>query len=393
MKPSMIILGIETSCDDTALALLEVQGETYRILSQEASSQTALHKKWGGVVPNLAQREHQRNLVPVLKKVLEEADLLNKKKSEKGTPDLHILLEREQELQKKLSHFLSQYEKPPIDLISVTSHPGLEPALWVGINFAKALSATWNIPLLGVDHLEGHLLVSLLEEEKSNNSFRLLHAPEMFPALALIVSGGHTALLLMEGLGVYRMIGETRDDAAGECFDKVARLLSLGYPGGPAIAKKAAEKQSGEYSIVLPRPMIHTKDYDFSFSGLKTAVLYDFQKRSSQVKKSASYVRAMAKEVEQAICDVLISKTLKAVQEYGVHTVLMGGGVVANEHLRTELKNLLHKDFPAVLFRAPNIPLCTDNGVMIAIAAFQNWEQGKRTTTIQASSHTTISEI
>ncbi len=354
MKP-FFVLG-KTSCDDTALALLTVQGSNFTILSSAISSQNAIHKKWGGVVPNLARREHEKNLPIVLKKVLAIA---------------------------RFPHKL-----PPIDLIGVASHPGLEIALWSGINFAKKLSQEWNVPLLGVDHLEGHLLVSLLE--KRGSSFRPLRSPGMFPAIALIVSGGHTALFLMEDIGRYKMIGETRDDAAGECFDKTARLLGLGYPGGPAI--EAATAQKPAVSVALPRPMMHTKDYDFSFSGLKTAVLYDYQKRSLKEKKSKAYVSAMASEIQQAICDVLVSKTLRAAKEYKARTVLLGGGVAANKRLRAMLKDRLQKESPNVSFRSPSIPLCTDNGVMIAMAAFQNWEQGKRSKDIQASSHTTISD-
>lgn len=355
MKP-FFVLGIETSCDDTALALLEARGDNFRILSSAISSQTAIHKKWGGVVPNLARREHEKNLPIVLKKVLAKA---------------------------KFSQKL-----PLIDLIGVTSHPGLEIALWSGINFAMKLSQEWNVPLLGVDHLEGHLLVSLLE--KKGSSFKLLRSPSMFPAIALIVSGGHTALFLMEGIGRYKMIGETRDDAAGECFDKTARLLGLGYPGGPAIEAAAAQKLT--VSVALPRPMMYTKDYDFSFSGLKTAVLYDYQKRSLKEKKSKAYISTMASEIQQAICDVLVAKTLRAVKEYKARTVLLGGGVAANKRLRVMFKDRLQEEFPKVSFRSPSIPLCTDNGVMIAMAAFQNWKQGKRTKDIQASSHTTIAE-
>jgi len=326
----MKILGIETSCDDTGIAVLEInEGENpqFSILSNIIASQIEVHRKYGGVYPMLAKREHQKNLPIVLKKALKEANI------------------------------------PKAEAIAVTYGPGLSPCLWTGLNFAKDLANEWNVPLIPVDHIEGHLLMGLLQEDGSIPR-------DLFPSIALIVSGGHTQLVLMEKFGQYQIIGETRDDAAGECFDKTARILGLPYPGGPEIAREAAKLRTANYELgtKLPRPMIYTKDYDFSFSGLKTAVLYDYQARSTKEKKSKAYVQAMAAEIQQAIIDVLIHKTLKAIHEYKVKSVILGGGVAANEELRKQLSSKL--DSLHVKLLAPPNKLATDNGAMIALAGY-----------------------
>ncbi len=306
----MNILAIETSCDDTCVAVIKASKKGFKVLSNIVSSQIEIHKKWGGVYPMLARREHQKNLAPVLAEALEKA------------------------------------KNPKIDLIAVTIGPGLEPCLWVGLNFAKALSYYWNLSLIPVNHIEAHILIN---------------QPKDFPALALIVSGGHTQLILVKNIGKYKLLGETRDDAAGECFDKIARILGLGYPGGPAIAKEA----KGKSSITLPRPMINQKNYDFSFSGLKTAVLYKFKKR---------YTRDLAVESQQAIIDVLIKKTLKAARDYRVKAIILGGGVSANKELRRQLKQKA-KGFKLLM---PDFKYCTDNAVMTAITAYFKKPQDSR---------------
>ena len=335
----MKILGIETSCDDTGIAIVEGQGKTwphFRILSNVVASQIEVHKKYGGVYPNLAKREHIVNLPIVLKQALARA----------GTVPAN----------------------PAIDAIAVTYGPGLSPCLWAGINFAKELAQKWHIPLIPTDHMEGHLLVGLFTGAKKQ---------AQFPAIVLLVSGGHTQLLLMKGIGKYELLGETRDDAAGEAFDKTARILGLPYPGGPAISDAAAAvlrdsvpKYLGTESlgIKLPRPMIHTKDFDFSFSGLKTAVLYDYQKRTKKVRMSKEYVRAMAKEIQQAIIDVLLKKTLKSAQQYNAKSVILGGGVSANEELRKQLTKELKKEKIALFL--PKKSLATDNGIMPAFVGY-----------------------
>jgi len=241
----MKILGIETSCDETAISILEYDAKKRRsrLLANFVYSQIAVHQPFGGVVPNLAKREHQKNLVPILEMALKKSGLLKKQtkiiKSEAQLEKIKDILIKEADLAQNLINFLKKYQKPKIDLIAVTKGPGLAPALWPGVNLARALSYFWNIPLIGINHLEGHILANWLpQKEEEWTKIRILN--NIFPAVALVISGGHTQLVLMKKLGQYRVIGETRDDAAGECFDKTARLLELGYPGGPAIAAEAA---------------------------------------------------------------------------------------------------------------------------------------------------------
>jgi len=355
----MKILAIETSCDDTGIAILEVKNGNFNVLSNMVSSQIKIHKKYGGVFPAMAKREHQKNIVSVLIKSLKKSSLLKSGSSKLNPDKLQSILEREPELYKKIVSFLKKYKNPDIDLIAVTNGPGLEPCLWVGINFAKALSYAWNIPVVPVNHIEGHILVNFLDHKKIN-----------FPAIALVVSGGHTQIILIKGVGKYKILGETRDDAAGECFDKCAKILGLPYPGGPEIAKLAAKAGLSRESRAfakLPRPMINTKDYDFSFSGLKTAVLYADQKVKNKNKK---YKTGMALEVQQAIIDVLVKKTLKAVRDYKAKTLILGGGVSANKELRRQFNYQLKTKNYKLNFLVPPANLSTDNGLMTAITAY-----------------------
>ncbi len=306
----MIILAIETSCDDTCVSVVK----DFNILSNVISSQIEIHKKYGGVYPALAKREHQKNLVPVLRKALKEAKILkeiqNKFKINSKLQTLEKILKREPGLHKKVKTFLIKYEKPKVDALAVTVGPGLEPCLWAGINFTKALNYYWNLPIIPINHIEAHIFVNWLKPINLNEKLksRIQNSKKIkFPAIALVVSGGHTQLILMKRLGKYKILGETRDDAAGECFDKTARILGLSYPGGPAIAEYARQwkskisKVSQFNRIKLPRPMIYSKDYDFSFSGLKTAVLYDYKKRGAKQRKSKNYIQAMSAEIQQAI--------------------------------------------------------------------------------------------
>ena len=344
----MIILAIETSCDDTGIALLKIKTKKakgkseLKILSNVVSSQVKLHAKYGGVWPFLAQREHKKNLPIVFKKARKEA------------------------------------KNPKVDLIAATSGPGLEPCLWSGVNFANHLAAELKLPIIPVNHVEAHILVNFL----NNFKFPILNLKFLFPAVCLVVSGGHTQLILMKDIGKYKILGETRDDAAGECFDKTARILGLGYPGGPAIAAAAAKKiahqkkQNQKIKIKLPRPMIHHKNYDFSFSGLKTAVFYDYKTREPEIRKSKDYIREMAKEIQQSIIDVLIAKTLKAAEDFKVKSIILGGGVAANEKLRREFKRLSLKE--KLTFLVPAKEFCTDNAVMIAVASYFSWLKGKK---------------
>ncbi len=358
MKQELIILAIETSCDDTCVSIIKASGEkkpVFKVLSNIVSSQIKIHRKYGGVYPMLAKREHQRNLLPVLIQALKESKLL------------------------KISNFqfpisnkfpMTKFPKPDIDLIAVTIGPGLEPCLWVGVNFAKDLSSQWNIPLVPVNHIEAHILV--------NFQFSIFNFQNIFPAIALVVSGGHTQLILMKNIGEYKILGETRDDAAGECFDKTAKILKLGYPGGPIISEEA-KKHNGPTTIKLPRPMIFTKDYDFSFSGLKTAVLYNFKNQPEKIQKNKQYIKEMSKEVQQAIIDVLIKKTIKAAKDFNAKTIILGGGVSANDELREQLKNKIKKDLPNTKYLVPDIKYSTDNAVMTGITGYFNWLRNKTT--------------
>lgn len=373
----MRILAIETSCDETSIALLGIRNSKLEILANVVSSQVKIHKKWGGVVPMLAKREHQKNLVPVLTEALKEAGMLKKSKNTVKDKNLKEILSREELLYKNLKKFLEQYQKPEIDLIAVTVGPALEPALWVGVNFARALSYFWQKPILPINHIEAHICANFIQNPISKIKF---------PAICLIVSGGHTGLILMKGVGGYKEIGETRDDTAGECFDKAARILGLGYPGGPAISAKAAMEskvKSEKLKVKLPRPMIHQKNYDFSFSGLKTAVLYAV-KSVKRKAKSEKYIRTMCRETQQAIIDVLIHKTLKAAKDFKVKTVILGGGVAANSELRKQLKERVQKETPDVKYLLPDTKYCTDNAAMIAVTAYfhqkeatTNWQKIK----------------
>ncbi|MBM3206580.1 MAG: tRNA (adenosine(37)-N6)-threonylcarbamoyltransferase complex transferase subunit TsaD [Candidatus Staskawiczbacteria bacterium] len=350
----MRILAIETSCDDTGIAILEEKSGKFNVLSNIVSSQQ-IHQNYGGVFPMMAKREHQINIIPVLTESLKEAELLKEKKEITilDGKNLKDIFKKEEELYKLAKKFLENYEKPNIDAIAVTYGPGLEPCLWVGVNLARALSYFWNIPIIPVNHIEAHILVNFLENKNIK-----------FPSISLIVSGGHTQLILMKGIGKYKIIGETRDDAAGECFDKCAKLLGLGYPGGPIISIIASE---GSGNLVkLPRPMIHSKDYDFSFSGLKTAVLYEVKDKEL----TKEYVKNVAVGVQDAIIEVLLKKTLQAAKDYKVKTVILGGGVSANKELRKQLGEKIQQELPKASYLIPDAKLSTDNGLMIAVASY-----------------------
>jgi len=314
------IIGIDSSCDDTAIAVLEIRNGKPSILSNIISSQVKLHAKYGGVYPMLAKREHIKNLPLVYKKAVKGIDVSE------------------------------------IDAIGITVGPGLEPCLWQGINFAKELSGKLKKSLIPVNHIEAHILANLINRSRTAIEF---------PAICLVVSGGHTQLILMKGIGKYKLIGETRDDAAGECFDKTARILGLGYPGGPVIAEMAKKLKIKNYKlkISLPRPMIGQKNYDFSFSGLKTAVLYKA--------KEGNYDKIeMCREIQQAIIDVLIHKTIKAARDFKVKSIILGGGVAANDELRKQFKLKIKNYKLKIEFLVPPEILCTDNGAMVALTAY-----------------------
>ncbi|HJV79316.1 tRNA (adenosine(37)-N6)-threonylcarbamoyltransferase complex transferase subunit TsaD [Noviherbaspirillum sp.] len=310
----MIVLGVESSCDETGLALYDTQ---HGLLAHALHSQVAMHEQYGGVVPELASRDHIRRAIPLLEQVLHQA----------GLP------------------------RSAVDAIAYTQGPGLAGALLVGASIACGLGLSLDKPVLGVHHLEGHLLSPLLSRD-----------PPVFPFVALLISGGHTQLMRVDGVGQYTLLGETMDDAAGEAFDKSAKLLGLGYPGGPAISRLADFGDPGVYE--LPRPMLHSKDLNFSFSGLKTAVLTLVKNRIANIceQDKANVARAFV----DAIVDVLVAKCLSALKQTGMKRLVIAGGVGANRQLRDALNAAAQKRRFRVYY--PELEFCTDNGAMIAFA-------------------------
>lgn len=318
----MKVLGIETSCDETACAIVE---NGSKILANVVSSSKELQSKYGGIFPEVAAREQVKVMLPVLRETLEK------------------------------------YRKPieTIDAVAVTLGPGLIGSLLVGVETAKTLAFVLNKPLIPVNHVKAHLYANWLEREKQ---------PEL-PALCLIVSGGHTELLLMKNHGNFQILGQTLDDAAGEAFDKTARLLGLPYPGGPSIQKEALK--GNLHVFAFPRGMIGSKDYNFSFSGLKTAVLREYQK----IKNLTPKTRAdLAVSIQEAIIDVLVRKTINAVLQYQPKSILLAGGVVANSRLREKFAFEMKKRKLAIPFFIPPPMLCTDNATYIASSAYFNYK-------------------
>jgi N6-L-threonylcarbamoyladenine synthase len=371
-----LILGIETSCDDTGIAVLKATaGKTstqFETLSNELSSQTELHQQYGGVFPAMAKREHARNIVPLFIAALDTAKLLKKRKKQieikpKLLESLTKLLTRELEMVNSLVDFYTSYEAPKVDMIAVTTGPGLEPTLWVGINFAMALGLLFDLPIIPTNHMEGHILSVAITEEKK---FKIDAKSFQFPMMSLLVSGGHTELVLVKDIGKYTIVGATRDDAAGEAFDKIARMLDLPYPGGPEISRLAHEGRTtlafSEFSF--PRPMIHSGDFDFSFSGLKTAVLYAI--RDLNMALSDTRKKDISREVEDSIIEVLVTKTLKAVQKFKTKAIVVGGGVSANQLLRQELMRRGKEFDPKMEIYFPTKILSRDNALMIALAGY-----------------------
>jgi N6-L-threonylcarbamoyladenine synthase len=336
----MIVLGFESSCDETGVALVRAAATGMpTLLSAALHSQIAMHQAYGGVVPELASRDHIRRVIPLTKEVLQAADTA----------------------------------QAAIDCVAYTRGPGLAGALLVGAGAACAMAAAWGKPVIGVHHLEGHLLSPFLSAD-----------PPQFPFVALLVSGGHTQLMRVNSVGDYQMLGETIDDAAGEAFDKSAKLLGLGYPGGPALAKLAEQGDPAAYK--LPRPLLHSGDLDFSFAGLKTAVLTQIKRLVADVPEGAR-VRAdlllnltdqaradMAASTQAAITEVLVKKSLKALQHTGLQRLVVAGGVGANTSLRQLLNAACAKR--GVRVHYPELHLCTDNGAMIAMAAAMRWQAG-----------------
>ncbi len=407
----MRVLAIETSCDETGVSILEgtQTGEAMRftVLGTALLSQAALHAPYGGVYPNLAKREHEKNLPVILEQATRAAGEACtgsiETTSEKKSSGLPSRPDAGQAGQTIFSEVVSTFQRLSIDAIAVTSGPGLEPALWTGITFAKRLAKETGLPLMGVNHMEGHLISSLARQSLGNDGTHS-HILEnggvtrceirdvRFPVLGLLISGGHTEFVLMKDWFDYEIVGKTLDDAVGEAFDKVARLLELPYPGGPHISRIAdeARKKSGaagggsgisqrplddlqrrnttssaSCNITLPRPMLKSKNCDMSFSGLKTAALYALRGKTLSDDEKAAFAR----EFEDTVGDVFVAKTRKALLETGARTFVIGGGVAANRYLRERLQALLLEEFDDIECRLPDVSITGDNAVMIAEAA------------------------
>lgn len=317
----MKVLGIETSCDETGIAVYDYQNG---LLAHKLYSQVKLHADYGGVVPELASRDHVRKIVPLVQATLETAGL----------------------------------SKHDIDGVAYSRGPGLIGALLAGSSMARALAYAWNVPTIGVHHMEGHLLAPMLDDP----------APE-FPFVALLVSGGHSMLVEVRGIGAYKVLGESVDDAAGEAFDKTAKLLGLDYPGGPLLAKLAEDGQTGHYKF--PRPMTDRPGLDMSFSGLKTFVANTIREASDDHQTKANIALAF----EEAVVDTLLIKCRRALKQTGLNTIVMAGGVAANKHLRQQFADASKTDRFKVFY--PSFEYCTDNGAMIAYAGCQRLQAGQ----------------
>lgn len=355
----MKVLSIETSCDETAISILDCSGDTehaeFKVLGNALFSQAHLHAEFGGVFPTLAKREHQKNLPLLLEQAMAEA----------------------------------KSDGSDIDLIAVTAGPGLEPALWTGIDFAKNLGEKWNVPVIGADHMEGHIVSGLVTESDPNTY--VLQKTEL-PLLALLISGGHTELLLMRNWFEYELVGKTKDDAVGEAFDKVARMIGLEYPGGPKIELYAAasKKRAVVHGITFPRPMAHDDTCDFSFSGLKTAVMYKLREMDTMTEEDKEHI---AEAFQDAARDVLVLKTRRALEKTNAQTLAVGGGVSASKEIRRALEKLIHDEFPHVRIGYPAGALHLDNAIMIGMAAYLRHIAGKDTPELVASGKQSLTVI
>ncbi|MFA7662895.1 MAG: tRNA (adenosine(37)-N6)-threonylcarbamoyltransferase complex transferase subunit TsaD [Patescibacteria group bacterium] len=326
----MKILGIESSCDETAGALLEVKNKKVEVLANTVASQIKIHQKFGGVVPELAARNHLKNIIPVLEKTLGDSK--------------------------------------DFDAIAVAHGPGLVTSLFVGIEAGKTLAFLWNKPLVAVNHMEAHIYANWIE-----------HAWDeiKFPAMCLITSGGHTEIVLMENEIKMKRLGQTIDDAGGEAFDKVAKILGLPYPGGPNIEKTAQTGDSKKYAF--PRPLINKPNFDFSFSGLKTSVLYFMRDNFGDRKPNPEELADICASFQKAVTEVLVSKTLKAAKKYQAQTLMLAGGVAANQALRRDFETEIAKQKLNFNFIYPSLKYCTDNASMVAMAGYFKAQQKKFT--------------
>jgi len=332
----MRILGIESSCDETSASIIDIDPERVDVLCNVISSQMGIHKEYGGVVPEVAARNHATNILPVVRKALEST---------------------------------SAGDGSDLDLIAVTSGPGLMTSLLIGVQSAETLGFILNKPVVGVNHLEGHVLSPLLEHA----SYPIQE--DLFPLIVMTVSGGHTQIVLMRGLGSYEQLGTTIDDAAGEAFDKVAKMMGLGYPGGPQIDKLAVHGNPQAFDF--PRPMLQFDHYQFSFSGLKTAVKYTIRDLGGEKVLTDEQKADIAASFQRAVVDVLVKKTMRAVKSYGAHTLFVAGGVAANRELRGRFEYEIKQQAQARLVLVDR-KYTGDNAAMIALAGYFQWQGNKK---------------
>lgn len=325
----MYILGVETSCDESAVSVICGKNNKVEILSHVISSQIKIHEQYGGVIPEVAAREHLVNLIPTIDRAIKKAKIKIK----------------------------------DIDALAVTKGPGLISSLMAGTETIKSFSLAWNKPIIAINHLSGHIYANFIGNIKEIQ----------FPLISLIVSGGHTLLVYMNNHHSYNIIGETKDDAAGEAYDKGAKMLGLSYPGGPIISKKASLYQKKSTDLIFPRPMINKNNLDFSFSGLKTALYYQLKKDKKWQKRINEYCFYY----QEAINEVLIKKSLRAINKYKVKSFLLAGGVSANLDLRENMKTEIKLNFPKIDFFVPNMKYTTDNASMIASAAYFIYKKNK----------------
>ena len=371
----MKVLAIETSCDETAICIAESSekkdGHTkVKILGNSLISQVNKHAKYGGVYPTLAVREHKKNLCPVLFDALRSAGMFKKEKNSSSITNVEKYLSREKELLFDFKKEVTNIKTPQVDAIAVTHGPGLEPALWVGINFARSLSDYWSVPLFGINHMKGHIISALF----SNDTI----VSPVFPSLSVLVSGGHSELVYSKDSHSYKIIGETKDDALGEAYDKVGRMLGLPFPGGFEVACRAETAREKDIAPVnFTVPMLLSNDLNLSFSGLKTAVKRHIDGFDGKT-LDEDQICAISRGFEESAVSSVVNKVKKALQKYNVSSIILGGGVSANTYLQDTLKEIVSKDDPTGNRKIyiPQKDLSTDNAIMIALAHI--WD-GKRT--------------
>ena len=406
----MKLLSIETSCDETAITILSFEKEQkeeveFEVLSNHILSQINIHREFGGVFPMLAKREHAKNIVRIFEECLKEADLYNPKDGSinidwsksneeilenlKSNNDfekiekVRNLLNREPEMFSEIVKLFISIQKPDLDALSVTVGPGLAPALWVGVNFTKALSIFWDLPIYPINHMEGHIVSGLISQIE-NNKFKLKNISST--ALALLISGGHTEINFIEDFAnsKYKKIGQTVDDAVGEAFDKVARSLNLPYPGGPEISKLADKARENGLKIIpefkLPRPMINSNDLNFSFSGLKTAVIHTIQKMKDKNINEEDIKNIISLDFENAVTEILMKKVREAIAKTNSDTLLIGGGVIANNFIRKNFSEFAIKE--NINLFIPEKSLTGDNAFMIGSVAMLQILRNKKDTHI-----------